>query len=54
MKTARFWEHTGNGWVKLSLKDGEAIELHEGGPHEEGYSYTYTVFERDGNARPRR
>lgn len=42
-QTARFWWWH-RGWVKLSLRPGESLLLQEGGPTDEGYSYTRTVF----------
>lgn len=41
--TARFWWYH-LGWVKLSIPPGESLLLQEGGPTDEGYSYTRTIF----------
>lgn len=35
--------HAG-GWVKLSLVNGESVEIVSGGPHDEGYSWTYRTY----------
>jgi len=45
--TARFWVWHNCGWVRLSLRWGQVIELHEGGPTDEGYIYTREKFTRD-------
>ncbi len=47
--TARFWIMLADGWARLSLRDGESLSHCEGGPHEEGYSWTTTVYLRDGS-----
>lgn len=48
-RTARFWVWHGAGWVKLSLRPGQELSACEGGPHEEGYSYTYTTWTHEGD-----
>lgn len=35
---ARFWIYW-NGWVKITLRPGERIVLHHGGPTDEGFIY---------------
>jgi hypothetical protein len=42
-----FWHN--DGWVKLTLKPGQRVELKSGGPTDEGYSYTYEVYEYIGD-----
>jgi len=42
-----FWVWIGDGWVKLTLRPGQILNYNEGGPHEEGYSYTSTEWEYD-------
>jgi len=48
MKTARFWIYH-NGWVKLSLRDGEVLEHYDKELDEEGYSSQYNCWQRDGD-----
>ncbi len=48
MKIARFWTTVNGGWVKLTMHAGDTVEVYEGGPHEEGYSHTWTSYEFDG------
>lgn len=49
MKTAkpnaRFWNHTGTTWVKLTLTPGQTMTIEHGGPTDEGYSYTTETYE---------
>jgi hypothetical protein len=49
MKTFRFEIYI-HGWTKIGLRDGQRIEHTEGGPTDEGYSYTTLILERDGDA----
>jgi len=44
---ARFWLMTGKGAVKLTLAPGEQLRFSEGGPTDEGYSYTGTEVTYD-------
>jgi len=46
--TARFWVFVNEGFVRLSLKDGESIEHTTGGLADEGHGYESTKWERDG------
>ena len=46
---ARFWIMHNGSPVRLGLCDGESITVSSGGPHEEGYSYTYNVYTREGD-----
>lgn len=39
-KNARFFAYINGAPVKITLRDGEAVEHTEGGPTEEGWSYT--------------
>lgn len=39
MKTIRFWDYV-NGPVRLALRDGQQLRHCEGGPTDEGYSWT--------------
>jgi len=48
---ARFWVLVNDGWVRLSLGVGQVLEHTEGGPHDEGYSYTGTAWKREGHGR---
>jgi hypothetical protein len=40
----RFWIWHSDGDVKITLKPGQEIALHSGGPNEEGYSYTVDIY----------
>ncbi len=46
---ARFWVYALESWVKLSLRPGESVEWHHGGPHEEGYEFTTDRWELSGD-----
>ena len=48
---ARFWVFANDGWVRLSLGVGQYLTHTEGGPDEEGYSYTGTTWSRYGHGR---
>jgi hypothetical protein len=43
-KTYRFWITHDGGPVRLSLKVGQSIDLHSGGPTEEGYHRASQVY----------
>jgi len=49
MKNARFWFWYNESWVKLTLEPYKQIWFDEGGPNEEGYSYTHTTITHDGD-----
>jgi hypothetical protein len=42
--TYRFWVRHKGGSVRLSLKVGQCIDLHSGGPTEVGYHWASHVF----------
>lgn len=42
---ARFWIHYREGVVKITLRPGETLAFHHGGPSEEGSSHHEEVFE---------
>ncbi|MBE7465999.1 MAG: hypothetical protein HS116_21190 [Planctomycetes bacterium] len=45
-RNARFWiTYRGTSLVKLTMRPGDTIELHEGGATEEGYSHQYSKYE---------
>ena len=44
-KTVRLWTRHRGSFVRLRLEEGKRITIHEGGPHEEGYTYTANVLE---------
>jgi hypothetical protein len=50
MCNARFWiwYPPAEGWVKLTLKPGQRLTLHWGGPHDEGYTYSAETYEFTG------
>jgi hypothetical protein len=48
-RTARFWTWGTEGWVKLSLRPGESLEHTEGGPCDEGWSYSSAVWTHHGD-----
>lgn len=45
---ARFWVWVNGGNVKLTLKPGQRLVHNEGGPDEEGYSYTQEAWKHEG------
>lgn len=49
-RTVRFWtyETAVGGWVRLALRDGQALRYCSNRPHSEGYHREYTEWERDG------
>lgn len=51
-KTLRFWAWINGGPVKLAMQPGESIEWTEGGPCDEGYSYTYERLAYDSDDAP--
>lgn len=46
---ARFWIYHNESWVKITLRPGQVLQLHGGGPDDEGYSYWGDTYEFDGN-----
>lgn len=46
--TAHFWVFVNEGFVRLSLKDGQSIEHTTGGPTDEGYYHDCEKWTRDG------
>jgi len=52
----RFWVwHNGVGesegsWVKITIPEGESRCIASGGPHDEGYSWTWERYRNDGDA----
>lgn len=49
MPDLKFWIYYQGGPVKVTLKEGQRLDLVEGGPHEEGYHYDYYSYEHHGN-----
>lgn len=49
MRNARFWVCWRDGWVKLTLRPNQTLELHSGGPTDEGYSCTSEVYTHEGD-----
>lgn len=47
--SVKFWTRYKDSWVRLRLKDNQEVFFTEGGPNEEGYSYSSTVLRREGN-----
>lgn len=47
--TARFWCYFGGRWVRLALRDGQSVTMHDGAPTDEGYSYESETFTREGD-----
>jgi len=45
---ARFWHYHNGDCVKLTMRKGDVIEFNDGGPTDEGYHYTHTQYEFDG------
>jgi hypothetical protein len=48
-RRARFWTYTNKGLVRIALRKGKALHHVEGGPDDEGYSYTSTTYSFDGD-----
>lgn len=48
MANARFWTWHNNGWCKLTLRPLQSLTTNEGGPTDEGYSYTSTTWTHAG------
>lgn len=49
-RNARFWVWAAaGGWVKLTLRPGQELEHHSGGPCDEGYSYTREKWTHEGD-----
>ena len=51
-KNARFWAWSNGpegGWVKLTLKPGQELIHHGGGPCEEGYHYWAETWRHEGD-----
>jgi hypothetical protein len=46
---ARFWIWHNDGWVKLTLRPGQVFTVVDGGPTDEGYSYTAQVYTHEGD-----
>ena len=47
---ARFWVWHRTGWVKLALRPGEDVRVHDGGPTDEGFSSDSTRWTHDGDS----
>lgn len=47
--SARFWLYHAGDWARLALRDGESLELFEGGPTDEGNCAEWTTYTRDGD-----
>lgn len=48
-KNARFQIWHNGGWVKVTLKPGQTITVHEGGPTDEGYSHEVSTYSHGGD-----
>lgn len=48
MANARFWTFHNDGWIKITLRPLQRLSHHEGGPTDEGYSYTTTTWTHAG------
>ena len=48
MKNARFWVWHNGGWVKLTLRFGQTVELFNYGRTDEGWYRERTKFHHDG------
>lgn len=49
IKTIRFWIWHNESPVRLSLQDGQELQLTGGGHNEEGYSYWSDTYSREDN-----
>lgn len=49
LRTLRFWDFVGAGWVRLALADGQTLQHTSGGPCDEGWNSTSTRWSRDGD-----
>lgn len=47
MSNARFWTWTNGGPVKLTLRPGQSLTWHTGGPTDEGWSSETTTWSYD-------
>jgi len=47
--TARFWVLHGDDWVRLALRWGQSVELHRGGPNEEGWHWSTETYQHAGD-----
>jgi len=47
--TARFWVLHRDSWVRLALGWGQVVELHRGGPNEEGWSWCVETYQHVGD-----
>lgn len=45
---ARFWIWWADGWVKLTLRRGDVLTVHRGGPTDEGWSSETETYRYDG------
>ena len=45
---ARFWVTHRNGWVKLTLRSGQSVEVGYSSPDEEGYSFEHSRYTYEG------
>lgn len=46
--TVRFWIYHREGFVRISLRDGQSIEVCSGGANDEGWARHVETWERDG------
>ena len=44
LKRLRFWIYWQESIVRLTIREGQTIELHSGGPTDEGYSHHYESY----------
>lgn len=48
-KNARFWYFWNGGFVKLTLREGQTVEIGRSEPTDEGYSYATDEFSHEGD-----
>ena len=48
MRNARFWIWHRGGWVKLTLRFGQQIEIYSSGRTDEGWHHEQTKYHHDG------
>lgn len=47
-RNARFWYYVNDSWVKITLREGQALTHNTGGPTDEGYSYSSQTWTHTG------
>lgn len=48
-RNARFWVYERGGWVKLTLRPGQSLQIYTGGPCDEGSHFESVTWGHEGN-----